>query len=501
MTSLTDLEQAPLPGRSHRWLGVMLRHNDVAHSTSAALAPAARPAATTGSSSRRRRAWLRGVRPLSDACVAAACSGTAAALDALPTVTTLLIPGIWVAMLVVSGSYDPHLLLASRSERMGRVITAGARLGLGCWVLATLGGIDASSQHLLGLTVALTGLTLIIRELSIALAAGWSPATRILIAGDAEQVRRTMTELCRVPHPTFDVAAVCVLDPGQEGSFEVPVGRGFAELVPTATSSAVDAVVVLPHDQLHSRVLQRLGWELEQTSTQLFVGTGLLDVARSRTTVTDAGGVRMLHVRPSNHRGASRMVKELCERVIAVLALVLLTPALITVAVVVRRDSGPAIYRQERVGRDGKPFTMFKYRTMHVGAHQQVMALADQSDGNDVLFKLRTDPRITTAGAWLRRYSIDELPQLINVARGEMSLVGPRPALPREVALYDHDPRRRLAVKPGLTGLWQVSGRSDLSWDETVRLDLLYVDNWSLGLDLSILLRTARAVLSHRGAY
>jgi lipopolysaccharide/colanic/teichoic acid biosynthesis glycosyltransferase len=159
------------------------------------------------------------------------------------------------------------------------------------------------------------------------------------------------------------------------------------------------------------------------------------------------------------------------------------------------------IFRQDRVGRDGRHFTMLKFRTMHVDADETLQQLAGLNESDGVLFKVRLDPRITRLGRILRRYSLDELPQLVNVMRGHMSLVGPRPALPSEVVRYDEDPRRRLAVKPGLTGLWQVSGRSDLSWSDTVRLDLLYVDNWSFSLDLVILCRTVKAVLGHRGAY
>ncbi len=190
------------------------------------------------------------------------------------------------------------------------------------------------------------------------------------------------------------------------------------------------------------------------------------------------------------------------ERVAATIALVLLSPVLLVVGLLVRLDSqGPAIYKQQRVGRDGRLFWMYKFRSMSVSAETDRTELIACNEADGVLFKIQQDPRVTRLGQRLRRWSIDEVPQLWNVVRGDMSLVGPRPALPDEVARYDVDPRRRLVVKPGCTGLWQVSGRSDLSWAESVRLDVRYVDNWSLGLDLSILLRTASAVLGRRGAY
>ena len=195
-------------------------------------------------------------------------------------------------------------------------------------------------------------------------------------------------------------------------------------------------------------------------------------------------------------------LKEVVERIAATVGLLLLIPVLATLCAVIRLDSpGPALYRQARVGRDGRIFTMYKLRSMSTSAEAERSGLDDVNEADGVLFKMQQDPRITRLGSWLRRYSLDELPQLWNVVRGDMSLVGPRPALPDEVARYDTDPRRRLVVKPGCTGLWQVSGRSDLTWEQSVRLDLRYVDNWSLRLDVVILLRTISAVVTHRGAY
>jgi lipopolysaccharide/colanic/teichoic acid biosynthesis glycosyltransferase len=158
-------------------------------------------------------------------------------------------------------------------------------------------------------------------------------------------------------------------------------------------------------------------------------------------------------------------------------------------------------FRQERVGKNGETFPMLKFRTMVVGAEAMLPSLQDRSQGQGPLFKLRDDPRITSVGAKLRKYSLDELPQILNVLRGDMSLVGPRPPLASEVQTYGNDVRRRLLVKPGMTGLWQINGRSDLSWDESVRFDLYYVENWSVISDLIILWRTGRAVLRSSGAY
>ena len=197
-----------------------------------------------------------------------------------------------------------------------------------------------------------------------------------------------------------------------------------------------------------------------------------------------------------------RVVKDGIDRVAAGLALLLLSPVLLALTLAVRLDSrGPALFRQVRVGRDGATFTMFKLRTMTHDAEERLVEVMGLNESDGILFKVREDPRVTRLGRLLRRSSLDELPQLLNVLLGDMSLVGPRPPLPAEVAAYVGDTHRRLAVKPGITGLWQVSGRSDLSWEESMRLDLRYVDNWSMTLDLLILGRTARAVLSRRGAY
>ena len=259
---------------------------------------------------------------------------------------------------------------------------------------------------------------------------------------------------------------------------------------------------MLPGARLAPVELRRLHWSLAGVGAELCVGTGLLDVTPTRTRVFATGGLTLVRAAHPSLHGPCRCLKDVVERVAAALGLLVLLPALLVVGLLIRLDTpGPAVYRQQRVGRDGRLFTMYKLRTMATSADLDRAHLAAHNEADDVLFKIQRDPRITRFGAWLRRSSVDELPQLWNVVRGDMSLVGPRPALPEEVARYGVDPRRRLVVKPGVTGLWQVSGRSDLSWAEAVRLDVHYVDNWSLGLDLAILVRTVRAVLGHRGAY
>ena len=210
----------------------------------------------------------------------------------------------------------------------------------------------------------------------------------------------------------------------------------------------------------------------------------------------------LVHIEKPKGARANRRTKRLFDMVGSLSLLVAFGPLLLVAAVRIKlHDGGPVTFSQTRTGRKGREFSVLKLRTMVPDAEQKLAALHRQIGHEDGLFKMADDPRVTKPGRWLRRYSLDELPQLLNVLRGEMSLVGPRPALPHEVSRYDADTQRRLRVRPGMSGLWQVSGRSDLSWGEAVRLDLYYVDNWSMLRDMSILLRTVGAVFGSRGAY
>jgi exopolysaccharide biosynthesis polyprenyl glycosylphosphotransferase len=247
--------------------------------------------------------------------------------------------------------------------------------------------------------------------------------------------------------------------------------------------------------------LRRLAWELEETGVALAVDPGLMEVTGPRLHVASVDGLALLRLSHPTFDGLPWLLKGAVDRVGALVGLVVLAPLLLVIAVAVKLDGGPVFFRQRRVGVGGREFRMVKFRSMVIDAEARLAALRAADEGNGVLFKMRRDPRVTRVGAVLRRYSLDELPQLFNVLTGAMSLVGPRPPLPREVAGYAHDARRRLLVKPGMTGLWQVSGRSDLSWEETVRLDLRYVENWSMALDAQILVRTVRALVRGEGAY
>ncbi|WP_375477168.1 sugar transferase [uncultured Jatrophihabitans sp.] len=282
----------------------------------------------------------------------------------------------------------------------------------------------------------------------------------------------------------------------------VPVVGDVDSITEAVRQHGARAVAVLSGD-ITPQQLRWISWRLGDTEADLVVAPGLMEVAGRRLHIQPVAGLPLLHVEIPTLTGFRRMVKNGFDRFVAATALLLLAPALLVIATMVRCSSrGPALFFQTRVGRNGKTFRMVKFRSMHTDAEQRLAELqAHNEAGDGLLFKIREDPRVTSVGRVLRRFSLDELPQLLNVLSGAMSLVGPRPPLPAEVEKYDGDVHRRLLVKPGLTGLWQVSGRSDLSWEEAVRLDLRYVDDWSLSLDMLVMWKTVRAVLFAKGAY
>jgi len=282
----------------------------------------------------------------------------------------------------------------------------------------------------------------------------------------------------------------------------VPVYGGLGNVTSAVGLVGADTVAVLACPELNGRRLRQLAWQLEETGTDLCVAPAVMDVAGPRTTIRPVAGLPLLHVDHPELAGVRQVIKSTFDKLVAGTALLLLAPFMLCVGLAIRLcDGGPALFRQTRVGKDERLFTVCKFRTMVCDAEERKGALQAQNEGNGLLFKIRDDPRITPLGAWLRRFSLDELPQLWNVLKGDMSLVGPRPALPAEAARYDYYVRRRLAVKPGVTGLWQVNGRSDLPWEEAVRLDVRYVEQWSLALDLQILWKTWSAVVRGSGAY
>jgi exopolysaccharide biosynthesis polyprenyl glycosylphosphotransferase len=327
---------------------------------------------------------------------------------------------------------------------------------------------------------------------------------RVVVVGRGTAVLELVDRLRRQQFAGLDVVATCVPAVDRDrvaGVADLPVG-GLDEVVALAARLRADTIAVTSASETAAQYLRQLSWQLEGTGIELLVAPGLIEVAGPRLHIRPLEGLPLLSVEQPRFEGWRRVVKGGLDRTAAALAVVLLAPVLLTIAAAIKLTSpGPVLYRQERVGVNGQAFTMLKFRSMVVDADRQVDDLMAQNISDGLLFKMRSDPRVTPVGRLLRRLSLDELPQLFNVLGGSMSLVGPRPPLPGEVARYDTSVHRRLLVKPGLTGLWQVSGRSDLPWDEAVRLDLRYVENWSLAMDLLILAKTVRAVASRSGAY
>ncbi|TLM84540.1 sugar transferase [Pseudarthrobacter sp. NamE2] len=359
-----------------------------------------------------------------------------------------------------------------------------------------------------GLLGLLLGRWLIRQHLSIRRGQGRS-LSKLLLLGGPGAVAHLAASLHGARHAGYLPIAAYI--PGHEAGSGVEPHSGLTivghtpdprSIVDALEACGADAVAVSAGVQLHPQTLRHLGWELAARNIGLIMAPALTDIAGPRIHTQPVAGLPLIHVTTPTLEGGQRVAKRLFDVAAAGLLLIAALPVMILVAVLIRLDSpGPVLFRQERVGIEGKHFFMLKFRSMVVEAERRRTDLEQQNEGSGPLFKMKNDPRVTRLGRILRRFSVDELPQLLNVLSGSMSLVGPRPPLPEEVESYENDVRRRLLVKPGLTGLWQVSGRSNLSWQDSVRLDLYYVENWSLAGDLVIILRTVRAVFRSTGAY
>jgi len=324
---------------------------------------------------------------------------------------------------------------------------------------------------------------------------------RTLLVGDPLTVKRLQAQLEREPFHGYNVVGVCLPAFERREMAGIPTVLGaIADIPQVVVDKGIDAVVV-GAGQLFGDSLRRLSWAIGRTQAELVVAPGIGDVLEPRLRVRPTAGLSLLHVQTANPR-IRLFAKSVLDRILAGVLLLIASPVLLAAAIAVRLDDrGAAFFRQIRIGEGGVPFTIWKLRTMYADADERRLALLASTDRDGPMFKMRLDPRITRVGRLLRRMSLDELPQLFNVVRGDMSLVGPRPPLPSEVETYHDAVTRRLLVRPGLTGLWQVSGRADLSWEESIHLDLRYVDNWSFAMDAQILWRTVRAVLGGKGAY
>jgi exopolysaccharide biosynthesis polyprenyl glycosylphosphotransferase len=329
---------------------------------------------------------------------------------------------------------------------------------------------------------------------------------RALVVGSEAEVVALTRRISSTPEPPYSVVGV-VLDGCDSRSIEVadrsiPVHAGLGNISSSVMSTEADIVIVTGKQSGDQNFIRDLSWSLEETSAGLALASGLVDVADPRIHVRSVDGMPLMHVELPTFEGGKHITKRTFDFVLSAIAMLLLSPALAAIAIAIKVDSrGTILFRQERVGKDGRTFSMLKFRSMVPTAEEDLTKLLEQNEGAGVLFKLKKDPRVTRIGGFLRRYSLDELPQLWNIVIGDMSIVGPRPPLPREVTQYQASANRRLYIKPGLTGLWQVSGRSDLDWDQSIRLDLYYVANWSLLGDIHIIWRTVKVVLNPSGAY
>ena len=324
----------------------------------------------------------------------------------------------------------------------------------------------------------------------------------VLVAGAHDTLVNLIRAMDSVPSAGYRVVAACCSDADQPYIGRIPVVGDESEAAEIATRMGVNTVACASSRRFGAGGLRRLSWALEGQDIDLVVAPSLTDVAGPRVLTRPVAGLSLLHVEAPVFAGPKLAIKTTMDLLGALTLMILLSPVFAVVAFLVwRHDRGPVFFRQERVGKDGTFFPMLKFRSMRVGAEEMLPSLLERSEGHGPMFKLPADPRITRIGAFLRRFSLDELPQLVNVLRGQMSLVGPRPLPVKEVESFGHDVRRRQLVKPGMTGLWQINGRSDLSWEESVRFDLYYVENWSVMSDLMILWRTGRAVVDSSGAY
>ena len=423
------------------------------------------------------------------------------------TLASAVLALLWLAVLSIFQTREPKVLGVGLDEYRGVVSATFWLFGIVA-IAALLFKFEPSRAYLaIALPVGTSGLLLtrwLWRSHMLRRRAAGQCLTPLMVIGDRDAVESMVGDLVRNNDHFYEIVGVGLYDAvGSGGHLEVagtriPVLGDEVQALASVTRCGVSAVALTGTERFGRNGIRNLLWELESQDIDLIVSP-----ISTRLMLHPIPGYPLLHVERPLYKEAKRFNKRAFDAAFAALAMILAAPLLMLAALAIKLTSrGPVFYSADRVGIDGQAFTMYKLRTMVDNADGMLADLADSNESQGgMLFKIREDPRITPVGKILRRFSVDEIPQFINVLKGDMSVVGPRPPLQREVALYDGVTKRRLLVRPGVTGLWQVSGRSDLDWDQSVRLDLSYVENWSMGMDLVIILKTVRAVLRRDGAY
>jgi len=417
----------------------------------------------------------------------------------------VILPGAWVFALWVHGAYESRYLGLGPDE-FKRVLKAIISLtAVVCFLAftqkANLSRLSVGTVLPLTATVTLL-VRFVTRKVLHVVRKRGRASQRILLVGTLGEALSVYRITTRNPNAGLVPVGICLTEPtGEQVSLPIPVFNGKVEPLDRVKQVGADTIAVCGARGVTPDALRRLAWQLEGSGIELVVAPALTNIAGPRVHIRPVEGLPLLHVEEPTISGVGWLLKGLFDRLAAFFGLLLISPILGAAALAIKiSDPGPVFFRQARAGRGGQTIRVWKFRTMYVDAEERLAELLGSNETDGLLFKMANDPRITRVGHFLRKTSIDELPQLINVLLGEMSLVGPRP-LPVRNEEFNGDVRRRMLVRPGITGLWQVSGRSNLSWEDAVRLDLYYVDNWSLAFDFMILYKTLFAVVKRDGAY
>lgn len=416
---------------------------------------------------------------------------------------SLILVVLWMWALSLVDSRDYRVIGAGTTEYV-RVIRASFTLFGGIAIVAFLTRVDVARGFLI-ISLPLGVVTLVLvrwmwRQWLIAQRRMGRYSARVLLVGSEHSVRPLARDLQRNPSAGYRIVGACVSG-GEVGGFvagtDIPIVGDVNAVERAMVLSRADTVAVTSTGDLPPNKVKQISWSLETGRHHLILAPSITDIAGPRIHSRPVNGLPLIHVETPKFSRGQRMIKRTMDLTLAIIGGLVISPLLVALAVIVKTTSpGPVLFRQVRIGRGGREFTMLKFRSMVVDAEDRLSELRNrQNAGNEVLFKMTDDPRVTRVGRVMRRFSLDELPQIFNVIGGSMSLVGPRPPLPAEVEQYTDHVHRRFLMKPGITGAWQVGGRSTLSWEDTVRLDLAYVENWSLAGDILILSKTVRAVL------